>query len=78
MTTFPAAFYFRMTTETRPSTLPGAGIGVFALEDVAAGTFLGMDFLTRKWLIDVDAVPELPPERRIFAWRRAGYRRIGD
>ena len=69
MTTFPASVHFRLPVETRPSTIPEAGLGAFALESVAAGTFLGMDFLTRKWVVQREDVPNLPPEQRKYAWR---------
>ena len=69
MTRFPASVHFRLPTESRPSTLAGAGAGAFALESAAAGTFLGMDFLIRKWVVRPQEVLQLPAQRRKLAWR---------
>lgn len=69
MTKFAASVHFRLSTESRPSTIPEAGLGAFALEKVPAGTFLGMDFLTRKWVVSPEEVLALPPESRKYAWR---------
>lgn len=60
---------FLIRTEARPSTVAGAGAGVFALEDAARGTFLGMDFPDPKKARAADEVLALPRELRMFSWR---------
>ena len=45
MAVFEPSLALRIRTETRASTVPGGGTGVFALEDIPKGQFLGMDFL---------------------------------
>jgi hypothetical protein len=64
---------FLIRTETRPSTIPGAGAGVFALEDVARGTFVGMDFPDPKKACTADEVLALPRELRMFSWRHVEH-----
>lgn len=66
---FEASVAFRIPTEKRPSTIPGAGAGIFALEGVPRGKFLGMDFPNyRKLCIDRDVL-RLSEENQRFSWR---------
>lgn len=59
----------RLRTEVRPSTIAGAGLGLFALEPRPRGAWLGMDFPDPKLATDSASVLEQPPELRKFAWR---------
>lgn len=67
--TFRASIAFRLRTEARPSTLPGAGEGVFALEPADKGKFLGMDFPSYRKLCTDRDVPRLAAETQKFSWR---------
>lgn len=66
---FPASIHFQVTTEARPSTLPEAGLGIFSLEAVPAGTFLGMDFLKSSWVTTAEHIDQQPEEIGKFGWR---------
>lgn len=66
---FPATIAFRLETECKPSTVAGAGDGIFALAGAARGAFLGMDFPTYRKLCTDRDVPELPEEVQKFSWR---------
>lgn len=70
MIRFEASPAFRIATEARASSLPGAGRGIFALEDAAAGTFLGMDFPIPERITSEPEVLELPIEQRMYSWRQ--------
>lgn len=69
MTTFATSLALLIATEIRPSTLSGVGEGVFALEDVARGRFVGMDFPAAERAVGEAEVLELPPELRRYSWR---------
>lgn len=69
MTLFDATPSLRIRTELRTSELPGAGRGIFALERVAAGDFLGMDFCSSDMIRSEAEILDLPVEIRMFSWR---------
>jgi hypothetical protein len=70
---FEASVAFRVETEVRPSTLAGAGDGIFAREAAAKGEFLGMDFPSYRKLCTDRDVPALPEEVRRFSWRHVEH-----
>lgn len=70
MTVYEASPALRISVEVRPSSLPGAGRGIFALDSAPAGAFLGMDFCNPKRITPEDQVLDLPPEIRMYSWRQ--------
>ena len=69
MPIFEASLALRIQTETRPSTVPGADLGIFALEDVGRGKFIGMDFPSTRKVCAGSDIPKLPEEIRRYSWR---------
>lgn len=67
---FEASPAFRIATEVRQSSLRNAGRGVFTLENVVAGTFLGMDFPNPARIASEAEVLALPVEQRMYSWRQ--------
>ena len=70
---FEPSIAFRIRTEAKPSTLAGAGRGIFALEAAARGEILGMDFPSYRKLCTDRDVHELPEELRKFSWRQVEH-----
>lgn len=70
---YEASIAFRLATELKPSTLAGAGDGIFALEGAPRGKFLGMDFPSYRKLCTDRDVPELPEEIQKFSWRHVEH-----
>jgi hypothetical protein len=62
-----------LRTETRPSTVPGVGLGLFALEEVDKGRFVGMDFPDPSAAYSAREVLELSPELRKYCWRHVEH-----
>jgi hypothetical protein len=59
----------RVRTRIAPSGIPGAGLGVFALDPVARGEFLGVDFPLAPGLVSARQVDSLPEDSRRYVWR---------
>ncbi len=70
---FQASVAFRISTEVRPSTVPGAGEGIFALEPVGRGRFLGMDFPSYRKLCTDRDVPRFAAEKQKYSWRHVEH-----
>lgn len=70
---FEPTIAFRLETEVRPSTLAGAGDGIFSLEAAARGRFIGMDFPSYRKLCTDRDVPGLPEEVQKFSWRHVEH-----
>lgn len=66
-------YHFRIPTEVRASTIVGADLGLFALEDVPAGRLVGMDFPLSKWLASEEQIKAQPPELRKYSWRHVEH-----
>jgi uncharacterized protein len=73
MEIFEAEYHFRIRAEVRPSQVAGAGLGVYALEEVAAGEFVGMDFPAPRRLATHAEVRAQPPELRKYSWRHVEH-----
>jgi len=64
-----AGIALRLRAEIKPSRIPGAGLGVFALDVAPRGEFLGMEFLRPDAVLQPEQITEMPPEIRRYAWR---------
>jgi hypothetical protein len=70
---WPASTTFRLACETRPSELPGAGTGVFALESARKGDFLGLDTPSAEWILTAEEALRLPDSQRPYSWRHVEH-----
>ena len=66
---FEPSIAFRLRTDVRPSTLPGAGSGIFSLENVPRGSLLGMDFPDYRNVCTDRDIAELSEGKSTFSWR---------
>jgi len=73
MEIFEAEYHFRIRSEVRPSQVADAGLGVFALEEVAAGELVGMDFPSPRRLAAHEEVRAQPAELRKYSWRHVEH-----
>ncbi|MCB9758256.1 MAG: SET domain-containing protein [Alphaproteobacteria bacterium] len=69
---WPRTLSFDLETELRPSNIPLAGTGLFALEAASAGQLLGLDLPQPDWIRTPEHVGTLPHEERRYAWRLFG------
>ncbi len=60
---------FRLRTRIAASSLPGAGLGAYAMEAAPLGTLLGIDLPQSEWMIDVQEALALPRRARSQTWR---------
>lgn len=68
-TIFEPTVYFQIKTIQETSNIAGAGYGLFSLEEVSAGAFLGMDFPRMQWIKSAQEIRDLPEEERKYCWR---------
>jgi hypothetical protein len=73
MTQWPGNTNFRLPCETRPSALPGAGTGAFALAAARQGDFLGLDTPQSGWLLSAEEALALPDAVRPYTWRHVEH-----
>jgi hypothetical protein len=72
-THWPGNLNFRLPCETRPSSLPGAGTGAFALAAAREGDFLGIDTPQSSWLVSAEEALNLPDDVRPYTWRHVEH-----